>query len=79
VDKIDQFAAEFGNPATNAPEQLLALKFLLHFVGDVHQPLHAADDHDAGGNKKLVTLTWSKLCGMSRFTLVELGSGLRSL
>jgi hypothetical protein len=32
----------------------LALKFLLHFVGDMHQPLHAADDHDAGGNKKLV-------------------------
>jgi hypothetical protein len=54
VDKINQFAAEFGNPATNAPEQLLALKFLLHFVGDLHQPLHAADDHDAGGNKKPV-------------------------
>jgi hypothetical protein len=33
---------------------LLALEFLLHFVGDLHQPLHAADDHDAGANKKLV-------------------------
>jgi hypothetical protein len=33
----------------------LALKFLLHFVGDLHQPPHAADDHDAGGNKKIVT------------------------
>jgi hypothetical protein len=55
VDKINQFAAEVGNPATGASEQLLALKFLLHFVGDLHQPLHAADDHDAGGNKKLVT------------------------
>jgi hypothetical protein len=54
VDKIGQFAAELGNPATSASEQLLALKFLLHFVGDLHQPLHAADDHDAGGNKKLV-------------------------
>jgi hypothetical protein len=48
VDKIDQFAAELRNPATTASEQLLALKFLLHFVGDLHQPLHAADDHDAG-------------------------------
>jgi hypothetical protein len=53
VDKIDQFASELGDPATSASEQLLALKFLLHFVGDLHQPLHAADDHDAGGNKKL--------------------------
>jgi hypothetical protein len=51
VDKINQFAAELSNPATGAPEQLLALKFLLHFVGDLHQPLHAADDHDAGGNR----------------------------
>jgi len=54
VDKIDQFASELGNPATGASEQLLALKFLLHFVGDLHQPLHAADDHDAGANKKPV-------------------------
>jgi hypothetical protein len=55
VDKTNQFAAELGDPATAASEQLLALKFLLHFVGDLHQPLHASDDHDAGGNKKLAT------------------------
>jgi S1/P1 Nuclease len=55
VDKINQFAAELGDPAIGASEQLLALKFLLHFVGDSHQPLHASDDHDAGGNKKLVS------------------------
>jgi hypothetical protein len=27
----------------------------LHFVGDLHQPLHAADDHDQGGNKKIAS------------------------
>jgi hypothetical protein len=27
-----------------------ALKFLIHFVGDIHQPLHDADNHDKGGN-----------------------------
>ena len=26
------------------------LKFLIHFVGDIHQPLHAATNADAGGN-----------------------------
>jgi hypothetical protein len=51
VDKIDQFAAELGNPAIDAPEQLLALKFLLHLVGDLHQPLHAGDDHDAAATR----------------------------
>src|SRR6516162_9675592 len=55
IDKINQFAAELSSPTTSAPKQFLALKFLLHFVGDLHQPLHAADDHDAGGNKKLVS------------------------
>jgi len=55
VDKVDQFAAELANPATADSERLLALKFLLHFVGDLHQPLHAADDHDAGGTKEPVT------------------------
>jgi hypothetical protein len=29
--------------------------FLIHFVGDVHQPLHAADRHDAGGSQVGVT------------------------
>ena len=50
ADKIDQFAAELHARATPAAERLLALKFLLHFVGDLHQPLHAADRHDSGGN-----------------------------
>ena len=56
VDKIDQFTAELAGPGT-APqeERLLALKYVLHFVGDVHQPLHAGDDRDAGGNAKQVT------------------------
>ena len=27
-----------------------ALKFLIHFVGDLHQPLHSTDNHDRGGN-----------------------------
>jgi hypothetical protein len=55
VDKIDEFAAELANPATDPDERIVALKFLLHLVGDVHQPLHAADDHDRGGNEKRVS------------------------
>lgn len=51
VDKIDEFEAELASPRTAPAERLLALQFLLHFVGDLHQPLHAADDRDAGGNR----------------------------
>ncbi len=50
VDKIRQFSGELADPGTAAPERLLALQFLLHLVGDLHQPLHAADHFDHGGN-----------------------------
>ncbi|HMI41338.1 MAG TPA: S1/P1 nuclease [Sphingomicrobium sp.] len=32
-------------------ERLMALAFLVHFVGDLHQPMHAGDHADLGGNK----------------------------
>jgi S1/P1 Nuclease len=37
----------------NVPERerLIALAFLVHFVGDLHQPMHAGDHGDLGGNK----------------------------
>ncbi|MGB7541795.1 MAG: S1/P1 nuclease [Burkholderiales bacterium] len=28
-----------------------ALKWVVHLMGDIHQPLHAADRHDRGGNR----------------------------
>lgn len=37
-------------------ERLDALKFLSHFVGDIHQPMHAGYADDRGGNDTRVTL-----------------------
>ena len=31
-----------------------ALKWIVHLVGDIHQPLHASDNADRGGNSVLV-------------------------
>jgi hypothetical protein len=50
INKLSEFEAELASPATPPAERLLALKFVLHFVGDIHQPLHASDNHDRGGN-----------------------------
>jgi hypothetical protein len=50
VNKIDEFFWELKDPATPSAERLLALKFLIHFIGDLHQPLHTADHEDRGGN-----------------------------
>lgn len=33
-----------------------ALKFIVHFVGDVHQPMHAGNRTDSGGNKFQISL-----------------------
>lgn len=56
VDKLAEFTQELGNPATPAAERLVALKFVLHFAGDLHQPLHDSDNHDKGGNCVLLSL-----------------------
>lgn len=34
-----------------ARERLMALAFLVHFMGDLHQPMHAGDHEDLGGNR----------------------------
>ncbi|WP_164155914.1 S1/P1 nuclease [Sandarakinorhabdus rubra] len=34
-----------------AVERLQALSFLVHFIGDMHQPLHLGDKSDLGGNQ----------------------------
>lgn len=55
IEKINQFLPELrGDPAS--PQTLRALQMMLHLVGDLHQPLHAADDLDGGGNGKKITV-----------------------
>jgi hypothetical protein len=64
IDKIGQFERELHVSGTSSEERLRALQFLLHLVGDLHQPLHAIDDHDAGGNSRHVSapgLQWASL------------------
>ncbi|MEN1927174.1 S1/P1 nuclease [Luteimonas sp. MJ293] len=50
VAAIDDQAAILGDQSRSDAERLQALKFVVHFVGDVHQPMHAGYAHDRGGN-----------------------------
>jgi len=50
VSKIKEYRAALANPKTPLKERRRALLFLVHFVGDVHQPLHVGDNQDRGGN-----------------------------
>lgn len=56
VAKIKRDVAIVGDRMLARPVRAEALRFLIHFVGDLHQPLHAADNHDRGGNEVRVIL-----------------------
>jgi hypothetical protein len=50
VAVISRFRQVLRDPATPPEQRSEALMFLIHFVGDMHQPLHSSDNHDRGGN-----------------------------
>lgn len=52
--KIEEFATVLRNRAADAQRRREALEFVIHFVGDLHQPLHCEDDHDRSGNDRIV-------------------------
>ncbi len=54
IARIDMFWTQLQT-ATTTTAKLEALEFLVHFIGDEHQPLHSADNNDRGGNNVKVT------------------------
>jgi hypothetical protein len=50
VAKIADFRNKWVDPSLSADSRREALLFLVHFVGDLHQPLHCEDNGDRGGN-----------------------------
>lgn len=51
VAKIVDFEKVLADRSAAPTDRLDALKWVVHFVGDIHQPLHAEDDGDRGGNE----------------------------
>jgi hypothetical protein len=47
---IEEDLAVLASPAASEAAKLAALKFLGHWVGDLHQPLHVGFADDRGGN-----------------------------
>lgn len=55
VSAIKRYRAVLEDDAAAREEKVEALKFLIHFVGDIHQPLHVSFARDRGGNDVKVT------------------------
>jgi hypothetical protein len=49
--QIDRNARLLADRSLPDRERLTALAFLIHFMGDLHMPLHAGDKGDLGGNR----------------------------
>jgi hypothetical protein len=50
VSKIKEYRRALADPKTPFRERQVALLLFVHFVEDIHQPLHVGDNHDRGGN-----------------------------
>ncbi len=56
VAAINRYFLVLGDRKRPDAERLEALKYLVHFVGDAHQPMHAGFADDRGGNDFQVNL-----------------------
>ena len=56
IAKTEAFLAVLRNPNADRTAKAEDLEFVVHFVGDMHQPLHDEDNGDKGGNDRHVIL-----------------------
>ncbi len=50
VDALYEQVAVLKNPQSTDEQKSLALKMVVHFLGDIHQPMHMGHASDRGGN-----------------------------
>jgi hypothetical protein len=55
ITALRRFTAMLRDPSTSLKDRQLALRFIVHLVGDLHQPLHAGNGTDKGANDVKVT------------------------
>lgn len=55
VNAIERNRTVLADCSKAPAERAQALKFLVHLIGDIHQPLHDTDRNDHGGNDVAVT------------------------
>ena len=56
LQALDHFSAVLRDPNASREDKQTALRFVVHLVGDLHQPLHVGKCCDKGGND--VQVTW---------------------
>jgi hypothetical protein len=57
---IEKFSDELADQSLSELKRAEALRFLAHFIADIHQPLHVGRYEDRGGNKIAVRIDGRK-------------------
>jgi hypothetical protein len=55
LEALNRFSKTLQDPQASLADKQLALRFIVHLVGDLHQPLHNGKCCDKGGNDVKVT------------------------
>ncbi len=78
IAALERFRLALASVKETRERRAFALKFIVHLIGDLHQPLHCADNDDRGGND--VKVTWfgpserqQNLHGVWDYAIVEQG------
>jgi len=66
--QIERHAARLADRRLSERERLIALAFLVHLVGDLHNPAHVSDRDDEGGNR--FPVSYGLIAGRTNLHLV---------
>ncbi len=60
IQKVTEFTALLKKGTLGKKDQLDVFRFIVHIVGDLHQPLHVGSGTDRGGNDVKVKWFWDE-------------------
>lgn len=60
VTALNNFVKTIKDDAASNEDKKLALHFIVHIIGDLHQPLHAGNGTDRGGNDVKLKFFWEE-------------------
>ncbi|MEO9944955.1 MAG: S1/P1 nuclease [Paraglaciecola sp.] len=55
---LQAFTKQLKSDKTTIEQKQLALRFIIHIIGDLHQPFHAGNGTDRGGNDVKLKFFW---------------------
>ena len=60
IQTINRLVMELESKKFTYESEIENLKYLVHLVGDIHQPLHVGNGEDYGGNNVKVNFMWER-------------------